>query len=129
MNITEMKPKIVGSKKAIEPAVLNGEILPSTTKRSNFDLVAAGVCPHDNARLGDEIRGSGVGVTRVCESCGHKWYLNRKIRTCKCLTCSGASRNTTERKIANRIENQSLQKAGGPLWTRTRDPSLIRTVL
>jgi hypothetical protein len=33
----------------------------------------------------------------------------------------------TERKIANRIENQSLQKAGGPLWTRTRDPSLIRT--
>jgi hypothetical protein len=105
------------------------EILPSTTKRSNFDLVAAGVCPHDNARLGDEIRGSGVGVTRVCESCGHKWYLNRKIRTCKCLTCSGARRNTTERKIANRIENQSVEKAGGPLWTRTRDPSLIRTVL
>ena len=119
----------IGSKRAVGPATLNGEILLSATKRSNFDLVAGGSCPHDSARLGKEIRCRGVGFTRVCENCGHIWYINKKIRTCKCLTCSGAKRNTTERKIANRIDNQSLQKVGGPLWTRTRDPSLIRTVL
>ena len=101
------------------------EILLSATKRANFDLVAAGICPHDNAKLGDEIRGSGIGVTRVCETCGHTWYINKKIRTCKCLTCSGAKRNSTERKIANRIENQGAKNNGGPFWTRTRDLSLM----
>ena len=119
----------VGSRKAAEPQILNGEILLTTTKRANFDQVAAGVCPHDKARLGDEIRGSGVGFSRTCESCGHTWYLNKKIRTCKCLTCSRSKRNTTERKIANRIENQSDKKVGGPFWARTRDLSLIRTAL
>ena len=61
--------------------------LTSTQKRTNFDLVALGTCSHDNARLGDEIRDHGVGVTRVCEACSHTWYINKKIRTCKCLTC------------------------------------------
>jgi hypothetical protein len=74
-------------------------------------------------------RHSVIGITRTCESCGHIWYINRKIRMCKCLTYSGAKRSTTERKIAHRIENQSYQKTGGPFWIRTRDPSLIRTVL
>ena len=124
-----IKITTVGSKKGVEPNVSSGEIFLSTTKRANFDLVTAGVCPHDNAKLGDEIRSSGVGFNRTCESCGHTWYLNKKIRTCKCLTCSGSKRNTTERKIVNRTENQSDKKVGGPFWARTRDLSLIRTAL
>jgi len=56
-------------------------------KVSNFDLVAQGKCPHDNAKLGDEIAGKKVGVTRVCSKCEHVWYLNRKIHTCACRTC------------------------------------------
>jgi protein-arginine kinase activator protein McsA len=119
----------VGSKKAIEPAVLNNEILLPATKRTKFSQVASGVCPHDGASLLEPVRTKGVGFKAVCSQCGHTWYLNKKIKTCGCLTCKGAKRNSTERKIANRIENQSLLKAGGPLWTRTRDPSLIRTVL
>jgi len=54
---------------------------------SNFDLVARGKCPHDNAKLGDEIVGRKVGITRVCSKCKHVWYLNRKIHTCACRTC------------------------------------------
>ena len=69
-------------------ALANTKLLPSTKKRSNFDQVASSICPHDGAKLGDEIRGKGIGVTRVCESCQHRWYLNKKIKTCKCLSCS-----------------------------------------
>ena len=119
----------LGSKKVVEPKILNGKLLLSTKRQGNFDIVAAGVCPHDDDKLGDEIRGRGVGVTRTCETCGHIWYLNRKIRTCKCLTCYGTKRNSKEREIACRIENQSNKKLGGPFWTRTRDLSLIRTAL
>ena len=129
MTITETKLTTVGSKKAVEPNVLNGEILLSTTKSANFDLVAGGSCPHDGAKLGNEIRTNGIGVTRTCEICCHTWYLNKKIRTCKCLTCYGAKRNSAERKIDNRIENQCDKKASGPFWARTRDLSLIRTAL
>ena len=60
----------------------------TTKKTSNFELVASGKCPHDNASLGDEVAGKGVGITRTCSSCGHRWYLNKKIHTCKCQTCS-----------------------------------------
>jgi protein-arginine kinase activator protein McsA len=129
MTITETKPATVGSKKAAELQVVNNKILISATKRTKFSQVAAGVCPHDGAPLLEPVRTKGVGFKAVCSQCGHTWYLNKKIKTCGCLTCKGAKRNSTERKIANRIENQSLQKVGGPLWTRTRDPSLIRTVL
>ncbi len=59
-----------------------------TKKQSNFALVSSGICPHDNAKLGDEVATKGIGVIRVCSKCSHKWYLNRKIRTCKCVTCS-----------------------------------------
>jgi len=56
-------------------------------KVSNFDLVAQGKCPHDGAKLGDEVVGKKVGVTRVCSKCKHVWYLNRQIHTCACRTC------------------------------------------
>jgi hypothetical protein len=54
---------------------------------SNFNLVAQGKCPHDNAKLGDEVAGKKIGITRVCSKCKHVWYLNRKIHTCACRTC------------------------------------------
>ena len=54
---------------------------------SNFDLVAQGKCPHDGARVGDEVAGRKVGITRVCYKCKHVWYLNRQIHTCVCRTC------------------------------------------
>jgi len=47
-----IKLTTVGLKKAVDPKILNDEILPSATKRSNFEQVAAGVCPHDNGKLG-----------------------------------------------------------------------------
>jgi len=42
-------------------------------KVSNFDLVAQGKCPHDNASLRDEAASKKAGVTRVCSKCGHVW--------------------------------------------------------
>jgi protein-arginine kinase activator protein McsA len=123
------KLETVGSKKAIEPNIVNSELLLSTTKRTKFDQVAAGVCPHDDSSLLEPVRTKGVGFKAVCSQCGHTWYLNKKIKTCGCLTCRGTKRNTAERRITQRIESQSAKNSGGPFWTRTRDPSLIRTVL
>jgi putative component of toxin-antitoxin plasmid stabilization module len=88
-------------------ALANTKSLPSTTKRANFDQVAAGVCPHDSARLGDEIRGSGIGVTRVCETCGHRWYLNKKIKTCKCLSCSADKRKA--KSVADVLDDADVK--------------------
>ena len=119
----------VESKKAVEPKIVNGEILTSTKKQGNFDLVTAGVCPHDGAKLGDEIRTTGVGVKRICEPCGHTWYINKKIKTCGCLTCKGPKRRSTERVGTSRVGQSSNKKHGGPFWARTRDLSLIRTAL
>ena len=102
MTKTMTKHTTTGSKKAAEPNVVNVELSPKAVKHTNFDLVAVGICPHDKERLGEEVRGRGVGVTRTCEACGHTWYINKKIRTFKCLTCSGSKRNTTERAITNR---------------------------
>jgi hypothetical protein len=60
-------------------------------KTSHFDLVDAGNCPHCQdsivLSLDKEVAGKGDGVTRTCKNCGHKWYLNRTIHTCKCLSC------------------------------------------
>jgi len=76
------------TKKATKAVRSDTERQDKQKKVSNFDLVAQGVCPHDNAILGDEVAGKKVGVYRTCSQCGHKWYLNRQIRTCKCLTCA-----------------------------------------
>jgi hypothetical protein len=81
-----------------QKALANTKQQPSTKRRSNFDQVVVGVCPHDSAKLGDEITGRGVGVTRECTKCHHIWYLNKKIRTCKCLTCSADKRKVKEAK-------------------------------
>ena len=63
-----------------------------TRKESSFSKVDRGICPHDVKSLGDDIAGRGEGVTRKCAACEHLWYLNRKIKTCKCLTCSATKR-------------------------------------
>ena len=126
MTVEETKRVTVGSKEAVETKTLNSDILSLTKRQGNFYLVAAGVCPHCSGRLGGEVRTSGIGIKRTCDSCGHIWYLNKRIRTCKCLTCYGTRRNETERKGFNRKENESVKRDGGPFWTRTRDPSLIR---
>ena len=80
----KQSPTTAKSEKAAAPLLVNAPLVPSQRKRTNFDLVTAGLCPHDNSQLGDAIRGNGVGVTRVCETCGHTWYIHKKIRTCKC---------------------------------------------
>jgi hypothetical protein len=61
-------------------------------KVSNFDLVAQGKCPHDEAKLGDEVACKGEGITRTCTKCQHVWYLNSKIHTCACRTCVTSKR-------------------------------------
>ena len=73
--------------KSLKPSI---SIKPSKTmgRRSNFALVAGGRCPHDGGALGDEVPTKGFGVTRRCGVCDHVWYLNRKIHTCKCETCT-----------------------------------------
>jgi hypothetical protein len=106
----------VGSKKAAEPEIVNNEILPSTTKRANFDLVAAGVCPHDNAELLPPTRTAGAGEKAVCTQCGHTWYINRKIRACKCLTCS-----TDKRKVVGNVDDNS----GGSVWESNPPKTLL----
>ena len=88
----------------------NTKLLPSTKKRSNFDQVAGGVCPHDSAKLGDEIAGKGVGITRVCTKCGHIWYLNKRIRTCKCQTCSASKRSTGKPEVAESVESATISE-------------------
>jgi len=77
MSKTKTTQATIGSKKAAEPQVVNAVASEKIEKRTNFDLVAVGVCPHDDDKLGDETRGRGVGVTRVCEKCGHTWYINK----------------------------------------------------
>ena len=125
-----------GSKKAAEPQRLNAELSESIGKRTNFDLVAVGVCPHDESSLSAPVSTKGTGMKATCVDCGHTWYINKKIRTCKCLTCSGAKRNSAEnggitrKSVETRARDSSMpENSGGPLWARTTDLSLIRTAL
>ena len=130
-----------GSKKASEQQRLNAESSESIGKRTNFDLVAAGVCPHDESSLSAPVSTKGSGMKATCVDCGHTWYINKKIRTCKCLTCSAAKvkpqvtelteRGGTARKsVETRARDSSMpENSGGPLWSRTTDLSLIRTAL
>lgn len=90
------------AKKALVTKSTNTKSLPSTKKRSNFDLVASGVCPHDNAKLRELEKTSGVGVYRTCVECKHRWYLNKKIRTCKCLPCSESKRKVGKNEANNK---------------------------
>jgi len=67
-------------------------------RESNFNMVDRGACPHDGKLLGDDMAGCGQGVTRKCPSCEHLWYLNRRIKACKCLTCSATKRASGKSK-------------------------------
>ena len=119
-----------GSKKAAEPKRVNAEMLESTTKRTNFQMVAVGACPHDNSELLPPTRTKGEGAKAVCSKCGHEWYINKKIRTCKCLTCSSAKEKPQRMELVERGGTRNFgNKNGGPFWARTRDLSLIRTAL
>jgi hypothetical protein len=88
------KQLTIESEKAVKPKVINNKLLPPTTKLSKFDQVAAGTCPHCSGRLGNEVRGSGIGVTRECSQCHHVWYFYKRGDStgCKCLTCSAEER-------------------------------------
>lgn len=77
-------------KKAKAPVVKKTRAPQQRKKISNYDNVNNGICPHCQVfgnTLADEVKSKGDGVTRTCKNCGHKWYLNRKIHTCKCLSC------------------------------------------
>ena len=117
---------VVGSKKAVEAFNSEATALERKVERTKFQKVAAGICPHDGAPLLEPVKTKGVGLKLVCSQCSHTWYINKKIKTCGCLTCRGTQRNSTERANSNRIEIQSAENNSGPFWTRTRDPSLIR---
>ena len=128
-----------GSKKAAEPQWLNAELSESMGKRTNFDLVAVGVCPHDESSLSAPVLTKGAGEKATCVDCGHTWYINKKIKTCKCLTCSAAkvkpqvtelaeSGGTSRKAVETRATDSSMpENSGGPLWARTTDLSLIRS--
>ncbi len=119
-----------GSKKAAEPTFVNAELSPSMGKRTNFQMVAVGACPHDNAKLLKPTKTKGEGARAVCSKCGHTWYINKKIRTCKCLTCSVVKQEPQDFTAAENVgTNGGRQIKNGPFWTRTRDLSLIRTAL
>ena len=99
------------------PKHTNTKTQDQPTRRTNFNLVTVGLCPHDQAKLSDEIQGKGVGLSRTCSSCKHIWYLNTKIRTCKCITCSMERRNNPHSRNAHshidtltRIDNQEYNK-------------------
>jgi len=126
MNKTIQKRQPTKSKKAVEPQWLSAGILTTEAKRTNFQMVVAGVCLHDNASLLAPVKTKGVGMKAVCSKCGHTWYFNKKIKTCGCLTCRGAKRKSMELAGTNRVGRNSALKDGGPLWSRTTDLSLIR---
>jgi hypothetical protein len=108
INITEVS-KMAKQKKAMVTESKNSKPLTSTIKRSNFDLVALGVCPHCDAKLGDEVHTTGSGVIRTCEKCQHRWYLNRKIRTTKCQTCASVKRKNVADEASARLDLTNTQ--------------------
>lgn len=129
MNPKGISQATIGSKKAVEEQVINTPILEPKEERTKYQMVAAGKCPHDGAPLSTPIKTKGVGMKYVCPENQHTWYINKKIKTCGCLTCKKERRNELERATTPRIMRRISEKRGGPFWTRTRDPSLIRTVL
>ena len=129
MTIKETKLAVAGSKKAMEAHVANSVTLERKEQRTKFQQVAAGVCPYDQASLLEPVKTKSVGIKFTCSQCGHTWYINKKMKTCGCLMCKGTRRDSLERDNTRRIMRIIPENDGGPLWTRTTDPSLIRTVL
>jgi hypothetical protein len=62
-------------------------------KKSNFTLVAAGTCPHDDAKLKQSRVAKGKGIYQLCTKCQHEWYYYQDKETskqgCVCITCRG----------------------------------------
>ena len=129
MNKSRVSQPTIGSNKAVEEQLMNTPIFEKKEESTKYQLVAAGECPHDGASLLEPVKTKGVVIKYVCTRCQHTWYLNRKIKTCGCLTCKGTQRKSKEHTVSNREVYKVDIKGGGPFWTRTRDPSLIRTVL
>jgi hypothetical protein len=107
---------------------VNAITLEQTEKRTKFQQVARGACRHDEASLLEPVKTKGVGIKFTCSQCGHTWYINKKIKNCGCLTCKGTRRSSLERNNSRRTMRSTAENGGGPLWTRTTDPSLIRSV-
>jgi hypothetical protein len=78
--------------------------------------------------LGDEVTGKGAGVTRICSSCGHKWYLNRKIHACKCQTCSANKQSLLDTLIASSYNNLCAEVAQS-VEQRTENPRVPSSIL
>jgi hypothetical protein len=92
--------------KPVVPVILDERPVDKKTRKpqkrskvSNYDHVDAGNCPHcilvqpfTQKTLQKDVAGKGDGVTRTCKLCQHKWYINRKIRTCACRTCQKAKK-------------------------------------
>ena len=117
MTKTSIKQATVGSKKAAEPVVVNEVVSEPAEKRTKFQMVAAGVCPHDEAPLLQPVKTKGVGLKLDCSQCGHTWYINKRIKTCGCLTCRGARRRSVERSITLRNVQSMVKNSGGPWLT------------
>ena len=115
MTVIEIKEANVGTKKALVARSTNSNLQPSAKRQGNFEQVAAGVCPHDGDELLEPIRTKGVGFKVDCSKCGHTWYINKKIRTCGCLTCKGTKRRSVERANAKRNVRSIATNSGGPL--------------
>ena len=88
MTKIQAKEQTIGTGKETDVMVTNSKPLTEMGNRSKFDLVAGGTCPHCGSRLSVEVKTTGVGLKRTCIGYAHTWYLNREIKTTKCLTCS-----------------------------------------
>ena len=91
MNATQSQT-IAKSRKASTEVSVNSMTLVMTATRAYFDLVQAGVCPHCHGSFGKEQRSKGVGVTRTCSVCQHRWYVHRKLKRTRCLDCYAKQR-------------------------------------
>ena len=105
---TTAKQATTGSKKAAGKTATNSKTLETKGHRTNFDLVAVGVCPHCKSKLEKPIETKGTGQRLKCQSCQHIWYLNQAIKTCKCLTCSTERRNNPNKASSREVISKSL---------------------
>jgi hypothetical protein len=103
MSKIETKLANLGSNTPSTPMSMNSKSFTSTSKREDFDLVVAGTCPHCRGHLGKEIRGRGAGVNLICKKCGHRWYLNRRIKRTRCLTCFAEQRRNMRNIVRNNM--------------------------
>ena len=100
--------------------------------------VARSQHPYGDPPFDNEAAAKGEGVTRTCSACGHKWYLNRKIHTYKCLTCSRDKKhkkldahivnsyNNTNAGVAELADAADLKSAGVILVGSSPTPGTVK---